>query len=186
MNIHPLICPWWAGRLLLNPLRTIIHNPYKITSPYIQKGSMILEIGPGMGHFSLPMARLTGQAGRIYCVDIQEKMLAVLKKRSERAGLNQIISTRIAERDSLKISDLHEKIDFCLLFAVAHEIKDQKRIFFEIFLSLKKNGILLFSEPCGHVTRNAFNRSLDYAKEAGFTVRNELRITLEHSAVLIK
>lgn len=186
MKNKPLICPWWAGRFLLNPLRTIIHNPDKITSPYIHKGSKILEIGPGMGHFSLPMARLTGQTGRIYCVDIQEKMLAVLKKRSEKAGLNQIIIPRIAERDSFNIKDLHEQIDFCLLFAVAHEIPDQMRIFSEIFPSLKKNGILLFSEPWGHVTKKAFNRSVNYATEAGFALRDEVKITLEHSALLVK
>ncbi|HPS58296.1 MAG TPA: class I SAM-dependent methyltransferase [Spirochaetota bacterium] len=176
MKNKPLVCPWWAGRLLANPLRRIIHNPEKITGPYIKEGSLILEIGPGMGFFSLPMARLAGETGKVYCVDIQEKMLSVLRKKTEKAGLSQRIITRISAGDSLNILELHGRIDFCLLFAVAHEIPDQKKLFSEIFNSLRENGILFFSEPAGHVTKNEFSNSLDYAREAGFTLKNELKI----------
>jgi ubiquinone/menaquinone biosynthesis C-methylase UbiE len=81
------VCPWWAGYLLANPLRRLLQKPEKIVSPYLRNGMTVLEIGPGMGFFTLPMARIVGASGRIICVDIQEKMIAGLMRRARRAGL---------------------------------------------------------------------------------------------------
>jgi len=55
-------------------MRRLFQDPETILSPYIKSGMKVLEVGPGMGFFSLPMARLIGETGRIYCVDLQEKM----------------------------------------------------------------------------------------------------------------
>lgn len=180
------VCPWWLGYFLANPLRKIIHNPEKITAPFIQNGSRILEIGPGMGFFTIPMAHKGGADCRIYCVDIQEKMLSVLLRKAASKGLSGRIITRMALPESLNIHDLDDSIDFCLLFAVVHEIPDHKKLFAEIYSSMKKGGMLLFSEPSGHVTENEFTDSLRAAELAGFEVHEAPKIRFEHSALLIK
>lgn len=59
------ICPWWMGYLLLSPIRRWMQNPEKLLAPYIREGVTVLEPGPGMGFFTLPMARMTGESGRI-------------------------------------------------------------------------------------------------------------------------
>jgi len=81
---NKMVCPWWMGYLLANPVRRLFQNPEKILAPYINKGDKILEIGPGMGFFSIPMASMTGEKGKVYCVDLQPKMLAVLEKRGKK------------------------------------------------------------------------------------------------------
>jgi len=41
-----------------------------------------LDIGSAMGFFSLPMAKMVGAEGKVVCVDLQQKMLDVLEKKS--------------------------------------------------------------------------------------------------------
>jgi ubiquinone/menaquinone biosynthesis C-methylase UbiE len=184
MGTH--ICPWYIGYLLASPLRRLFQSPEKILSPYIKHGMKVLEVGPGMGFFSLPMARLVGEAGRIYCVDLQEKMLKSLRRRASKTHLLDRIDTRLCSESSLQINDLAGRIDFALAFAVVHEVPDQKQLFTEIIQSLKKDGLLLISEPQGHVTKEEFENTLSIVENKGMRLLDSPNIKKSHSAVLKK
>lgn len=123
------VCPWWIGYFLLNPLRKLRQNPEKILSPFVGEGMRCVDAGSAMGYFSLPMAGLTGPNGKVYCVDLQERMLSALTKRASRAGVETSIEIRQAGFDSLNIDDLKETVDFVLAFAVVHEVPDAGRFF---------------------------------------------------------
>ena len=77
-----LVCPWWLGYFFASPVRRLIENPEQLLGPYIREGMTILEPGPGMGFFTLPMAEMAGPKGRIVAVDIQDKMLGGLRRRA--------------------------------------------------------------------------------------------------------
>lgn len=180
------VCPWYMGYFLASPLRRLAHNPEKILEPYLKTGMKVLEVGPGMGFFSLPMARMVGEAGLVYCVDVQEKMIKILKRRAEKAGLSNRIEVRLCGESSLEVNDLSDKIDFALTFAVVHEVPDQKHLFEELFATLKRGGKLLISEPTGHVTQNGYNETLECAKSSGFKVVGFPDIKRTLSALLVK
>lgn len=180
------VCPWYVGYLLANPLRRLYQNPEKILSPYIKSGMKILEVGPGMGFFSMPMARLVGETGRIYCVDLQEKMLKSLQRRASKKHLLDRIEICLCNESSLQIENLTGFIDFALAFAVVHEVPDKKKLFSEIIQSLKKDGLLLISEPNGHVTKEEFEKTLLIAQSNGMKVLNSPNINGSRSAVLEK
>jgi predicted methyltransferase len=57
------ICPWWLGYVLANPIRRLWHNPREILLPFVKEGMLVLEPGPGMGFFTLDLARLVGPNG---------------------------------------------------------------------------------------------------------------------------
>ena len=114
-----------AGVFLLNPFRRLYQKPEIILAPLAEPGMTVLEVGPGMGFFSLPLARLAGSGGKVICVDVQEKMLHVLKRRAEAAGLAERIVARSCTSASLSLDDLGEQIDFAFVFAVVHEVTDQ-------------------------------------------------------------
>ena len=59
------VCPWWAGYILASPLRRLIQDPRSLLAPYVHPGMTVLEPGPGMGFFTLELARLVGPAGRV-------------------------------------------------------------------------------------------------------------------------
>jgi ubiquinone/menaquinone biosynthesis C-methylase UbiE len=162
------VCPWWLGYLLASPIRRLLQNPESIVSQYVKPGMTVLEIGPGMGFFTLPMARIVGPNGKIICPDIQEKMLASLKRRAARAGLAERVITKLSTSDSLNIPEFVGQADFALAFAVVHEIPDQKNLFRQIYDCLKPGATLLISEPTGHVTPESFEQMLKITTDTGF------------------
>ncbi len=180
------VCPWYLGYLLASPLRRILQNPEGILGSFISAGTSVLEVGPGMGFFTLPMARMVGDRGRVYCVDVQERMLGALRRRAVRSGLASRIELRLCSSGSLGIEDLREKIEFALAFAVVHEVPDQLRLFKEIAQALRGGGILLLAEPVGHVRREAFQETLATARSAGFGTQRSYPIRRSHSILLQK
>jgi len=180
------VCPWWMGYFLIIPLRKYLENPEKILGPYIKPGMKIIDYGSAMGYFSLPMARMTGSGGKVYCVDIQEKMLDKLKKRAENAGLEKIIEPVLLNGEVTLHETFKNKIDFAMLYAVAHEVPDQQELFITLCAVLKTGGQLLFAEPKGHVSTDAFNNSLKLAEKAGFKQNMSMKSRKGHAVLLEK
>lgn len=81
------VCPWWLGYLLVSPLRKLLQNPEKVIEPYVHAGMTVVEIGPGMGFFTLEIAKKVGALGRVITIDIQPQMLERLAQRAEKAKL---------------------------------------------------------------------------------------------------
>lgn len=186
METKTHICPVWIGYIMASPLRKLQQNPNKILSPYINKGMKILEIGPAMGFFSIPMAQITGTKGRVFCVDIQQKMLKKLEHRAYKAGVGQTIETRLSTDESMNIADLENSIDFTLLAFVAHEIEDQEKLFGSLSAAMKNKSSLLFIEPKGHVSTEDWEKSLAIATAQGFQMTQKVNISGSRSALLCK
>jgi ubiquinone/menaquinone biosynthesis C-methylase UbiE len=180
------VCPWWLGYLLASPLRRLLQDPRKTLSPYVREGMTVLEPGPGMGFFTLELARLVGPAGRVIAVDIQPKMLEVLKRRAAKAGLAERIVVRLAVPDSMKLADLAGTVDFTLAFAMVHELPAPDPFFAEVAAVSKSGARVLFAEPAGHVKPAAFSDELQSAARAGFKVVDRPAIRRSHAALLQK
>ncbi len=180
------VCPWWLGYLLASPLRRLLQDPEEIVRPYVREGMRILDIGCGMGFFSLPLARLVGETGKVVCVDLQDKMIRGLMKRAIKAGLSDRIDARICRQDSLAISDNAGKIDFALAFALVHEVPDKERFFSEIYITIKQAGEFLLAEPRGHVSKPDFETTISVAQSVGFEVLRDLKIQRSRAVLLRK
>ena len=180
------VCPWWLGYFLLVPLRRLWQDPRNILSPYVTEGMMVLEPGPGMGFFTLELARLVGPTGRVIAVDVQPRMLAVLRSRAARAGLDGRIETRQATKTGLGIDDLAGKVGFALAFALVHELPSADTFFAEVAKVLVPGGRLLVAEPSGHVPQDEFKKTLDSAAAAGFRVMERPAIRSTHAALLVR
>lgn len=128
----------------------------------------MLEVGPAMGFFSLDLARMVGPGGRVVAVDVQERMLKVLGRRARKAGLGDRIETRRVEADRLGVEDLAGRVDLVLAIFVVHEMPEAGAFFVEAHRALRPGGRLLFAEPKRHVSKDAFDRSLEAAMRSGF------------------
>ncbi len=180
------ICPWWIGYLLVSPIRRLGQNPRKILAPYIKPRMAVLDAGCGMGFFSLDMARLAGEDGKVICVDLQKKMIQSLMKRATKAGLQDRIDGRLCSSENLPLEDMKSRIDFALAFAIVHEVPDARKFFEQIYSALKPDGLLLFSEPKGHVSENKFQKAITLAEEAGYTPLDAADIMRSRSILLKK
>jgi ubiquinone/menaquinone biosynthesis C-methylase UbiE len=167
------VCPVWVGYLLASPIRKLFQNPNKMLNPYIKPGMKVLDIGSAMGFFSLPAARLAGTGGTVVCVDMQEKMLQALTKRSKKAKLHDIITTHQCTQESLCLENWKKQIGFAFAIAVIHEVPDKKNFFNEVIQALQPAAKFLIAEPKGHVTAAEMKKSISLAQEAGFTKLEE-------------
>jgi ubiquinone/menaquinone biosynthesis C-methylase UbiE len=181
------VCPPWIGYFLLaNPLRRLLYTAKSILGPYLSGGMTVLEPGPGMGFFTLEAARLVGPKGRVVAVDIQSKMLEVLRRRAEHAGLIERLDTRLIKDNDLGIQDLKGKVDFVLAFAMVHEVPDPGKFFSETSAALKPRGRMLFAEPSGRVSAEHFASSIALAQEAGLRPESLPVIRWSRAALLVK
>jgi len=164
------VCPWWMGYMLLFPLRSLVHNPKKIVSPYVKPGMTVVDYGCAMGYFTIPMAGMVGETGKVVCFDIQQIMLDKLLKRARHAEVGSRLKTRLITGSAIDFEGMENVADFVLLFAVAHEVPDQEKLFFSLSNMMKKGSYLYFAEPSGHVPNQQFLRSIELAKNAGLSI----------------
>jgi ubiquinone/menaquinone biosynthesis C-methylase UbiE len=144
----------------------------------------VLEPGPGMGFFTLELARLVGASGRVIAVDIQSHMLDGLRRRAAKAGVLDRLETRLATPDSVGLADLTAAVDFTLVIAVVRELPAAAPFFREVARASKPGARLLFVEPRGHVTASLFDDELRAARDAGFTAVESPSPGRNHSALL--
>lgn len=161
-------------------------DPVKIVSPYVREGMTVLEPGPGMGFFTLPLARLVGQSGRVIAFDVQPRMIASLKRRAAKAHLLDRIDARVTSADTMEISALEGEIDFTLAFAMVHEFPDAGKFFAEVARASKVGGQVLLAEPSGHVDDQDFAAELAAASTVGFALKDRPSIPRSSAALLVK
>jgi ubiquinone/menaquinone biosynthesis C-methylase UbiE len=159
------VCPWWLCHSFDNPLRRLFHDPDSLLAAYVKPGMTAVDIGCGMGYFTIGLAKLAGPGGKVIAVDLQERMLDALEKRAIRAGLADRIVLHRCRKESLEVAG---PADFALAFWMAHEVPDKPRFFREIFDFLTPEGRLLLVEPKYHVTLKSLERTLAVCREVGF------------------
>jgi ubiquinone/menaquinone biosynthesis C-methylase UbiE len=179
-------CPWWFGYFLLFPMRRLTQRPTRILRPFVRPGMRVVETGCGMGFFTLDLVRMVGPEGRVVAIDLQEKMLAGLRRRALRAGLEGRLDIRLARADRLGIADLAGQVDLVLAFYMVHELEQPAAFFAEITTALNADGAVLVVEPPLHVSRAAFEASLAAAEHAGLRVARRARIGLNKVALLVR
>lgn len=164
------VCPWWLGYGLLLPFRRLLEHPTRMLAPWVREGMLVVEPGCGMGYFTLDLARLVGPAGRVVAVDVQERMLAALRRRAARAGLAERIDARLADSANLGLGDLAGTADLALAIHMIHEVPDQAALFGELLAALRPGAPLLVIEPKGHVSAVELGASIELAVAAGLEV----------------
>ena len=91
------VCPWWMGYLLACPLRRFFEDPAKILATYVREGMTVLEPGPGMGFFTLELARRVGDAepgrGRELQFPIEVLRLDVSRRFGQEDGTSRLERT---------------------------------------------------------------------------------------------
>jgi ubiquinone/menaquinone biosynthesis C-methylase UbiE len=178
------VCPWWAVPFTIDtPFRRLVHDPQKIVGPYVKLGMTVMDVGCGVGWFSIPMARMVGDHGKVVAVDLQQQMLNMLRRRAEKAGVVARIETHKCEQDRLGID---AEADFALVFAMLHEVPDQSRLLSEIYGCLKPGGKLLLAEPPIHVSGRKFASEAAIAEEVGFQVAERPHVRWSHAALFVK
>ena len=181
---EPHLCPWWLAYTFDNPFRRLFHKPEKIFEPYLKTGMTAVDIGCGMGYFSIAMAGMVGESGKVVSVDIQQKMLDILQKRANKAGVLHRIHPHCSSSDGIGLTP--HSADLALAFWMVHEVQQIERFVHEIYTLLKPGGKFLLVEPKVHVPPELFQQINASAVQSGFVVLEQPRIALSHAAWFLK
>lgn len=158
------VCPHKFAFFLDNWIRRIIQNPKKIAGEYIREGDTAIDIGCGPGYFSIDMAKMVGEKGRVIAVDLQEHMITHVRNKAEKHGVIERMDFHLCESDRI---GLGKKADFILAYYMIHETPDAAAFLKEVKGMLNPNGKLLVVEPRIHVNQKIFQSMLNDAEQAG-------------------
>ena len=176
------VCPWWLAYTFDNPFRRLFQNPDRILGNYAKPGHTMLDIGCGLGYFTLAMARLVGGSGKVIAVDLQTQMLERVKRRAERAGLQSRIQAHLCHKGSLGVK---EPVDFVLAFWMVHEVDDKTVFFKEVRGLIKPEARFLVVEPKFHVTASEFQKTIAIAHQAGLVSLETPRIRFSRAVIFV-
>jgi ubiquinone/menaquinone biosynthesis C-methylase UbiE len=130
------------AQLLMRMERKELLPPEEIVEKLdIKPDHTITDLGAGNGYFAIPMAKRTKEL--VYAVDIEPKMLGVLKENGGKAQVENIQNVE-SDLDRIQLNDhsLHK----VMISFVMHEVPDIDKTISEIKRILKPGGTIMVIE----------------------------------------
>ncbi|MCX9084350.1 MAG: class I SAM-dependent methyltransferase [Candidatus Methanoperedens sp.] len=163
--------------ILDDPERVKFLDPASILEKLDLKEDMVLaDLGCGTGFLSIPAAM---RVKKVFSLDIQEKMLDILKEKIKTERITNIEVLHSGE-SSIPLSDI--SVDIIVMANVFHELEDRFSMLKEVNRVLKKNGRLIiidwkkmemdFGPPLQE--RLDEKEVIDTCSENGFTIVEKL------------
>jgi protein-L-isoaspartate O-methyltransferase len=132
-------------------LRSILKKPERtLREMGIQKGQIVLDYGCGIGCFSIPAAKMVGDDGVVYALDIHPLAIRAVEKEIKKKGVSNI-KTILSSRET-GLPD--ESVDIVLLYDVFQMISEKEKLLEELHWVLKPGGILFATAE--HLDPNEF------------------------------
>jgi SAM-dependent methyltransferase len=176
-------CPWWLAYTWDHRLRPLFQDPDLIVRPYVRESDRVLDVGCGMGFFSIAMAGYVGSSGVVYALDVQQQMLDILMKRARARGRDGRIIPVLSDGRNLPVP---QKVDFILTFWMLHEVVDPVALLKGLHALLKPEGRYLLVEPRGHVAGRRFQEEVLLCTGAGFTPVPGPKVSLSRTALFTR
>lgn len=125
----------------------------------------VLDLGCGPGFFTMEMAHMVGDKGKVYAADLQQGMLDKVQQKIQGTIVENRVHLHLTKTVHIGIQ---EKFDFALAFYMVHEVPSQDILFKELHQILKLKGRLLIIEPNFHVSAKDFTAMRNKLKEFNF------------------
>jgi ubiquinone/menaquinone biosynthesis C-methylase UbiE len=136
----------------------------------------VLEVGPGPGVYTVPLAlrvASSGEDGSVTCLEIQSEMIEMLRERLQAAGIGNV---EVIQGDGLQMPLPDDSFDIVFLVDVVGEIPDKPTFFSECARVLKVGGTLAVTEQISDPDFRLPNTVRKLASEAG--LRDEEQVGL--------
>ena len=105
-----------------------------------RRGQVVCDIGAGPGYFTFPVARAVGDAGHVYAVDVEPRILEALRKRLRKSRLRNVTPVLALEDDPLVPT---ASCDLILVVDTYHHFPDGPAYLRRLARSLRPGGRLV-------------------------------------------
>ncbi len=144
-----------------NPLLPIFRNPYKLLrAAGLKLGQKVLEVGCGPGFFTIPAAKIVGEEGFVYAVDVHPLAIERVKEKIEKEGIKNVKPILANASDT---GLLDRSIDLAFLFGLQYVAGGLKNVISEMHRILKPGGVLSFEK-----TKGSEKKLIEEVERGGF------------------
>ncbi len=161
--------PKWAFTLLI-PFRNIFLSAKELIKRLeLKENYKVLEVGPGPGYFSIPIAKkLTN--GMLYLADIQPKMLKYAQKRLNR---RKIVNVEYHLCNGKTFDFKNNFFDVIFLVTVLGEVENKDAYIKEFYRMLKRDGIVSISELAGDPDKMSIEELVALFEKHNFSIADQ-------------
>jgi len=160
----------------------------------LHEGQVVADLGAGSGFHSIAAAKLVGESGTVYAVEIQKPLLENIKSRAKEEGVTnvKVIWGDIDETDGIKIAD--NVCDVVIIANTFFQIEKKDECAKNAFRLLKPGGTLFlldWSGSFGHLGPQPTavvkpDRAKSYFEPIGFKLIREFDAGDHHYGIIFK
>lgn len=103
----------------------------------IREGQTVADLGCGSGYYAFRMAQLVGRSGKVFAIDIEQRMLQFVRQRAEREAVTNIETILAMDSDPNLPPD---STDLLLMVDVYHELEHPFEVMEKVRQALKPGG----------------------------------------------
>lgn len=167
---------WMISLMHDNPLLPHLKNPYRsLEAAGLKPGQKVIEVGCGPGFFTIPAAKIVGEKGLIYAIDVNQRAIKRVEEKMRKLGVGNIKPIL----GNAGNSGLQEgSIDLAFIFGLRYIAGGLSNLIAEMYRILKSGGMLSFEkttssedklveevETMGFVTSDTKGRIYNFTKK---------------------
>lgn len=170
-------------------------DPYELfKKAHVQPDMHVADFGVGRtGHIVFPAARIVGEKGLVYAVDIQKDVLNSIEKRANMEGFVNIqtVWADIERAESVLIP--RKSLDAIFLVNVLYHFSELNTVLSEAARLMKDKGRVVVADWTRRIANlgPAPDEMLDFGKlkntatELGFLVQEETQLSTHHRCMVL-
>ena len=127
-----------------NPLLPYFRNPHRLLKAAgLKPGQKVLGVGCGPGFFTIPAAKIVGEEGVVYAVDVHQPAIERVKEKIEIEGIKNA-KPILANTSNTGLPD--RSIDLAFIFGLRYIASGLENVITEMYRILKPRGVLSFEK----------------------------------------
>jgi ubiquinone/menaquinone biosynthesis C-methylase UbiE len=124
--------------MLENPARAGWQKPDAVVAAlHLTPGQVVADIGAGSGYFTFRLARAVGSSGKVYAIEVDARLLEILRRRKGEEGTPQVELVKTAANDPGLAA---ASVDVAFLCDTYHHIDDRVLWLRKLRRALKPGG----------------------------------------------
>jgi ubiquinone/menaquinone biosynthesis C-methylase UbiE len=138
---------WMISIMHDNPLLPHLKDPYRsLETAGLKPGQKVMEVGCGPGFFTIPAAKIVGDKGLIYAIDVNHRAIKRVEEKMRKYGIDNI-KPILGNAANSGLQD--SSIDLAFIFGLRYVAGGLSNLISEVYRILRSGGILSFEKTTG-------------------------------------